>query len=138
MDWRELPKIDAHIHLLPREVHEANPDADDEFSHAKQETHIALMERYHIEQAVIMTFNDPFLMSMRFTADAVHQNLTEMCKACPGRYFAAADIDWPCSRSVAAPDIYERYFDILSQMDFSEAEARQIAYENAKTVYRLP
>lgn len=279
MDWRELPKIDAHIHLLPCEVHEANPDADDEFSCAKQEEHVRIMNRYRIEQAVIMTFNDPFLMSMKFTADAVHQNLSEMCKAYPGRYFAAADIDmrsapeescaairrafstscfrliklhpsnsgvnvdeeyndavaqlalelgmpvaihsypaetdradpcaptriaawlkrhpgmkavichlggfqwedavdldayfdisailpdfadrygisetnrilrrfgaerllfatdWPCSRSVAAPDIYERYFDILNRMDFSEAEARQIAYKNAKAVYRLP
>lgn len=278
MDWRELSKIDAHIHLLPREVHDANPGEDDEFSHAKQETHVALMERYHIERAVIMTFNDPFLLSMDFTVDAVHQNLARMCAAAPERYAAAADIDtrntteiscaalrqalaqpcfrcvklhpsnsgipvddscndavaelaiewdvpvaihsypaendptdacapariaawikrhpglkpvvchlggfqwedalaldayfdlsailpdyaarygvretnrilrrfgaerllfatdWPCSRSVAPGAIYERYFDLLNEMDFTPSEARRIAYENAKQVYRL-
>ena len=35
MKWRDIPKIDAHIHIIPDEVHAANPDSDDEFSFAK-------------------------------------------------------------------------------------------------------
>ena len=46
-----------------------------------------------IEQAVIMPFNDPFLMSMEFTAHAVHRNLSEMKRRYPGRFYAFADID---------------------------------------------
>lgn len=93
MDWKELPKIDAHVHLLPREVHDANPDADDEFSRARQEEHLRIMERCHIERSVIMTFNDPFLMSMEFTVDAVHRNLSQLCAESSGLYVAAADVD---------------------------------------------
>lgn len=278
MDWRELPKIDAHVHILPEEVHNANKGAYDEFSFAKVRDHVKLMVQYHIERAMIMTFNDPFLMSMSFTADAVHNNLAQLCAAYPGRYCAAADIDvrntaevscaaiekafndpcfkciklhpsnsgvalddpyndaiaelameldvpvaihcypaeddpddpcapariakwmarhpgvkvvvchmggfqweqalsldayfdisailpeladrcglketnrilrrfgaerllfgtdWPCSRSVNVPDLHERYFNILNQMDFTEEEARLIAYDNAVKVFAL-
>lgn len=28
MKWRDIPKIDAHIHIIPDEVHAANPDSD--------------------------------------------------------------------------------------------------------------
>ena len=38
--------------------------------------------------------------------------------------------DWPCSRSCRTENIYERYFDILDQMDFTEPEANQIAFGN--------
>ena len=29
VDWRTIKKIDAHIHILPDDVHEANPDSED-------------------------------------------------------------------------------------------------------------
>ncbi len=29
VDWSTLKKIDAHIHIIPDEVHESNPDSDD-------------------------------------------------------------------------------------------------------------
>lgn len=28
-NWKALKKIDAHIHILPDAVHEANPDSED-------------------------------------------------------------------------------------------------------------
>ena len=93
MNWKSLPKIDAHVHILPREVLDANPDSDDEFSRARMEEHLRLMERYNIRQSLIMTFNDPFLMSMGFTVRDVHRNLREMCTEHAGRYAAFADID---------------------------------------------
>lgn len=109
MDWRTLPKIDAHVHILPREVHEMNKGAYDEFSFAKEQDHVKLMEKYHIERAVIMTFNDPFLLSNSFTADAVHRNLAEICAAHPGRYFAATDIDARNSAAVSCAAIEKAF-----------------------------
>ena len=37
--------------------------------------------------------NDPWLMSMEFTIDAVHKNLYEMKQRYPGKFYAFADID---------------------------------------------
>lgn len=39
--------------------------------------------------------------------------------------------DYPDSRHLPPEKIYDTYFDILGQMDFTEAEAEQIAYRNA-------
>ena len=33
-DWRTIKKIDTHIHILPDDVHEANPDSEDAWVHA--------------------------------------------------------------------------------------------------------
>ncbi len=61
------------------------------------------MRENNIERAVIMPFNDPFLMSMAFSVDAVHRNLFEMKRCCPGRFYAFADID-PRNSSVESVD----------------------------------
>ena len=34
VDWKTIKKIDAHIHILPDDVHEANPDPEDAWVHA--------------------------------------------------------------------------------------------------------
>ena len=75
MKWRDIPKIDAHIHIIPDEVHAANPDSDDEFFFAKVSSYQKIMDQFNIRRAIIMPFNDPWLMSMDFTVDAAHQNL---------------------------------------------------------------
>ncbi len=41
------------------------------------------MRENNIERAVIMPFNDPFLMSMAFSVDAVHRNLFEIPEILP-------------------------------------------------------
>ncbi len=92
-DWREIGKLDFHVHLIPQEVLEANPDAADEFSRAREGDLLEIMGRYNIGTSVVMPFNDPFLMSMEFTADAVRRNLEAICAAHPGKFFAFADID---------------------------------------------
>lgn len=92
-NWRTLKKLDAHIHILPDAVHTANPDADDVWVYADLRQYVQIMRENHIERAVIMPFNDPFLMSMEFTAGAVHRNLAEMKRRYPGRFYAFADID---------------------------------------------
>ena len=93
VDWRTLKKIDAHIHILPDAVHEANPDSDDVWSYADLHKYCQMMDALNIESAVIMPLNDPWLMSMEFTITAVHKNLYEMKKQYPGKFYAFADID---------------------------------------------
>ena len=93
-DWRTIKKIDAHIHILPDDVHEANPDSEDAWVHAADlHKYCGMMDRLGIEKAIIMPFNDPWLMSMEFTIDAVHKNLYEMKQRYPGKFYVFADID---------------------------------------------
>ena len=92
-DWQTPKKIDAHIHILPDAVHEANPDSDDVWVYASLHKYRAMMDRLGIEKAVIMPLNDPWLMSMEFTVAAVHKNLYEMKQRYPGKFYAFADID---------------------------------------------
>lgn len=93
VDWRTIKKIDAHIHILPDSVHEANPDSEDVWVYADLHKYRVIMDGLGIEKAVIMPLNDPWLMSMEFTMDAVHKNLYEMKQRYPGKFYAFADID---------------------------------------------
>lgn len=93
MDWRQLRKIDAHVHLLPEEVHRANAGVENEFSAATAEGHTEWMERFQVEKAILMPFNDPSLLSAGSTVAAVHENLRQLCERYPGKYIAFADID---------------------------------------------
>lgn len=92
-NWKTLKKIDAHIHILPDAVHEANPDADDVWVCADLHKYRAMMDAQGIEKAVIMPLNDPWLMSMEFTIRAVHKNLFDIKQRYPGRFYAFADVD---------------------------------------------
>lgn len=94
VDWKTLKKIDAHIHILPDEVHEANPDSEDAWLHTDLHQYVSMMDDRNIEKAVIMPLNDPWLMSMGFTVEAVHRNLSDMKKAYPGKFYAFADVDY--------------------------------------------
>ena len=94
VDWRTIKKIDAHIHILPDDVHEANPDSEDAWVRAADlHKYCGMMDTLGIEKAIIMPFNDPWLMSMKFTIDAVHKNLYDMKQRYPGKFYAFADID---------------------------------------------
>lgn len=93
VDWRTIKKIDAHIHILPDSVHEANPDSEDVWIYADLHKYREMMDTLGVEKAVIMPLNDPWLMSMEFTIDAVHKNLYEMKQRYPGKFYAFADID---------------------------------------------
>ena len=93
VDWRTIKKIDAHIHILPDAVHEANPDSEDVWVYADLHKYREMMDTLGVEKAVIMPLNDPWLMSMEFTIDAVHKNLYDMKRCYPGKFYAFADID---------------------------------------------
>lgn len=93
VDWRTIKKIDAHIHILPDCVHQANPESEDAWLHSDIDQYCEMMDKFSVEQAVIMPLNDPWLMSMEFTIRAVHKNLYEMKHRHPGKFYAFADID---------------------------------------------
>ena len=94
VDWRTIKKIDAHIHILPDDVHKANPDSEDAWVHAADlHKYCGMMGALGIEKAIIMPFNDPWLMSMEFTIDAVHKSLYDMKQRYPGKFYAFADVD---------------------------------------------
>lgn len=93
VDWRTIKKIDAHIHILPDCVHQANPESEDALLHSDIDKYCEMMDKFSVEQAVIMPLNDPWLMSMEFTIHAVHKNLYEMKQRHPGKFYAFADID---------------------------------------------
>ena len=90
--WREIPKVDAHVHIIPDEVHAANPDSDDEFSFATVSGYQKIMDEFNVQKAIIMPFNDPWLMSMGFTVAAVHQNMHRICEQ-DHRFHCFADVD---------------------------------------------
>ena len=92
-NWRSLKKIDAYVHILPDAVHAANDGCEDAWLRTDLHQYTGMMDALHIEKAVIMPLNDPWLMSMEFTVDAVHRNLRDMKHAYPGRFYAFADID---------------------------------------------
>ena len=49
INWKEIPKIDAHIHLLPYDVIKENIDCDDPFiKNGDVEEYINLMKKYNI------------------------------------------------------------------------------------------
>ena len=92
-NWRKLKKIDAHIHILPDAVHKANPNSEDAWLCTDIHQYRSMMDELRIEKAIIMPLNDPWLMSMEFTVDAVHQNLWAMKTKYPDKFYAFADID---------------------------------------------
>ena len=94
VDWKSIPKIDAHIHLLPEDVIRANSGYGDPFADfGSVADYLALMETYNIERVLIMPFNDPCMLSMDFTVESVHRNLGEMAGKCPEKLACFADVD---------------------------------------------
>lgn len=190
IDWKNIKKIDAHIHLMPPDVIEANKEYGGNFiDFGDVEDYLKIMDKYNIESAFIMPFNDPYMLSMDFNVCTVHNNLLDMCsptrikniiKKYPklrmsiahiggfqyeeltdlGLFFNISAIlpdlvdkygitgtnkilrrldveklvfatDYPDSRKLEPSEIYDKYFEILSQMDFSEEEAEKICRLNA-------
>ena len=94
VDWKQIPKIDAHIHLMPDDVIEANSGYHDPFiDNGSVDDYLRIMQPYHIECAFIMPFNDPYMLSMDFTVETVHANLRQMAVHNPAKLRCFADID---------------------------------------------
>lgn len=115
VNWKKLPKIDAHIHLLPDDVIRANSGYGDPFvEYGGVIDYLNIMNEYNIERAFIMPFNDPYMVSMDFTIDTVHSNLQQITLSAPTKLFCFADVD---IRSDIAQTISE-FERVLSQNKF--------------------
>lgn len=94
IDWTNIKKIDAHIHLMPSDVIESNKEYGGNFiDFGDVEDYLKIMDKYNIESAFIMPFNDPYMLSMDFNVCTVHNNLLDMCGKAKNRLFCFADID---------------------------------------------
>lgn len=94
VNWKELPKIDAHIHLLPDDVIRANSGYGDPFvDYGGVGDYLNIMAENNIECAFVMPFNDPYMISMDFTVGTVHSNMQQMASITPQRLYCFADID---------------------------------------------
>lgn len=78
VDWKKIPKIDCtHTYLMPEDVIKANRGykfAD----YGSVSDYSKIMERYYIEMAFVMPFNDPYMLSMDFKVGTVHSNLLDI------------------------------------------------------------
>ncbi len=80
--------------MTPDCVIEANKGYEGKFiTHGSARDYVQRMADYGIEKAFIMPFNDPRMLSMEFTVEAVHDNLLEIAEAYPGKFYCFADID---------------------------------------------
>lgn len=94
VDWKLIPKIDAHIHLMPEDVIKANSGYNDPFvDNGSVNDYLVIMNTYNIECAFIMPFNDPYMLSMDFTVETVHSNLQNMVIRSSSKLKCFADVD---------------------------------------------
>ncbi|MBQ4579227.1 MAG: amidohydrolase family protein [Clostridia bacterium] len=94
VDWKAIPKIDAHIHLLPDDVIEANRGYGDPFvEYGCVVDYLQLMQENHIEAAFVMPFNDPNMLSMDGNIHTVHANMQHMATMAEGKIRCFADVD---------------------------------------------
>lgn len=93
MDWKTIPKIDAHIHLLPEERRQGfieSPGDKSPWAKAQLSQYLETMEKYGVQKAVLQPTNDPY---MYYPARQTNEFLADILKAYPGRFFAFADIN---------------------------------------------
>ena len=94
INWKEIPKIDAHIHLTPDDVIEANKDCGSNFiDYGSVDDYIRIMKKYNIEQAFVMPFNDPCMLSMDFKVETANDNLRTFACKDKTHFKCFADVD---------------------------------------------
>ena len=94
VNWKEIPKIDAHIHLMPEDVIKANSGFGSNFAdYGSVSDYRKIMEHYNIEMAFVMPFNDPYMLSMDFNIETVHSNMIDIAAGIPGKLRCFADVD---------------------------------------------
>lgn len=94
VNWKDIPKIDAHIHLMPEDVIQANSGHGYVFiDYGSVDDYKKIMEKYNIEMAFVMPFNDPYMLSMDFKVETVHSNMLAMAQKMPLKLRCFADVD---------------------------------------------
>lgn len=93
MSWLNHKKFDAHVHVLPDEraaqfLTNEGPDAP--WSRCGVEDYLRRMDRYHIERALLLPVNDPYLYYQ--DPDKTNRFLGGLVRKYPDRFWAFADV----------------------------------------------
>lgn len=93
MSWLNHKKFDAHVHVLPDEraaqfLTNEGPDAP--WSRCGVEDYLRRMDRYHIEKALLLPVNDPYLYYQ--DPDETNRFLGGLVRKYPDRFRAFADV----------------------------------------------
>ncbi|WP_160718189.1 amidohydrolase family protein [Isachenkonia alkalipeptolytica] len=94
MNWNTIPKIDAHVHILPEENRRSfikYQGQDCVWAKAELSQYIKHMDEYNIEKAILQPTNDAY---MYFSARKTNEYLAEIVKKYPNRFLAFADISF--------------------------------------------
>lgn len=91
MDWRKIKKIDAHVHVLPKErldMYKQYPE--DPWSHADIKEYLKIMEKYNVKKAILVPTNDGRMYYEH--ADDTNQWFGEIQKQYPDKFYCFADV----------------------------------------------
>ena len=116
MDWKKIPKIDAHVHILPEERRQGFIQYQGEncaWAKADLNQYMDYMDEYNIKKAILHPTNDPY---MYYSTRKTNRILRMFG---PDRLIFGTD--YP-------EKAYEEYCGILNEMDFTGEEIKKIAY----------
>lgn len=94
MDWKQLPKIDAHVHILPEERRQGFIQYQgDNCTWAKAELnqYMEYMDEYNIGKAILHPTNDPY---MYYSTRKTNEFLAEIVNKYPDKFLAFADLNF--------------------------------------------
>ncbi len=90
MDWKKLKKIDAHVHLLPKDCLKKQTDAQDSWANASVEEYSKIMQEYNIEKAILLPINDGW--TFYSNVEKTNEWLSNTTKNNPNKFIAFADV----------------------------------------------
>lgn len=94
VNWKTIPKIDSHVHILPEDKRKEFIKYQGEnctWSKAELNCYINYMEEYNIKKAILQPTNDPY---MYYSSRKSNEFLAEIVKEYPEKFIAFADINF--------------------------------------------
>lgn len=93
MDWKDIPKIDAHVHILPEDRRQGFIKYQGEgcvWAKAELSRYIEHMEEYNVEKAILQPTNDSY---MYYSASETNEYLAGIIRDYPDKFMAFADLN---------------------------------------------
>lgn len=94
MDWFQVPKIDAHVHILPEDRRQGFITYDGEdstWAKAEITRFIDHMEKYNIKKAILVPTNDPY---MYYPTRQTNEFISKLVKDYPNKLIGFADLNF--------------------------------------------
>ena len=94
MDWKSVPKIDAHVHILPEDRRQGfiqYQGEDCTWAKAELNQYIEHMDKYNIKKAILLPTNDHY---MYYETRKTNEYLSSIVKEYPDRFIAFADLNF--------------------------------------------